>query len=121
MLNLNSFLIFSHQATVLTEFYQKVFDIEPDWSGGDFKGFTVGSCAIAIGPHDKITGNNTQPERMMFNLETEDVKGEFDRIKNLGALVIKEPYQPSEDTSMWIATFADPDGNYFQIASPMKA
>lgn len=55
----------------------------------------------------------------MFNLETEDVEKEFKRIKEAGAKVIQEPYHPGEADSMMIATFADPDGNYFQLMTPM--
>jgi predicted enzyme related to lactoylglutathione lyase len=33
--------------------------------------------------------------------------------------VVREPYQPGEETEMWIATFSDPDDNYFQLVSPM--
>ena len=51
-------------------------------------------------------------------LETTDVKGEFDRIKGLGAEVSKEPYEMQGGS--WLATFADPDGNYFQLASPFN-
>ena len=39
----------------------------------------------------------------MFNLETTDVKGEFVRIKELGADVVKEPYEMGPG---WIATFS---------------
>jgi len=56
----------------------------------------------------------------MFNIEAQDVKREFDRIKKIGAKVIANPYNPSEEPSMMIATFSDPDGNFFQINSPMK-
>jgi predicted enzyme related to lactoylglutathione lyase len=52
----------------------------------------------------------------MFNFETSQVKEEYERIKALGAVVIKEPY---EMEGGWIATLADPDGNYFQLVSPM--
>ena len=52
----------------------------------------------------------------MFNFETPQVEEEYERIKALGAVVIKEPYQ-IEDA--WIATLADPDGNYFKLVSPM--
>jgi len=56
----------------------------------------------------------------MINFETTDVKGEFDRLKALGATVQQEPYQPGPaGGEMWLATLADPDGNYFQLASPM--
>jgi hypothetical protein len=32
------------------------------------------------------------------------------------------PYQPDKerDSNAWLATFADPDGNYFQLLTPMK-
>jgi carboxyl-terminal processing protease len=51
---------------------------------------------------------------------TPDVMAEFERIKALGTTVKQEPYRPGgDDSPMWIATFEDPDGNYFQLASPM--
>lgn len=120
MLNLNSYLIFSENPQQLVEFYKKVFQKEPEWSEGGFSGFMVGSGFLTFGPHDKVRGANKNPERTMHNFETEDVKGEFERIKGLGAKVVAEPYAPSEESLMFVATFADPDGNYFQLMSPMK-
>jgi len=38
------------------------------------------------------------------------------RIKALGAAVIAAPYQIGQ---VWIATLADPDGNYFLLMTPM--
>ncbi|HEV2685090.1 MAG TPA: VOC family protein, partial [Actinomycetota bacterium] len=66
-------------------------------------------------------GSSKEPARLMWNIETDDVKGEFVRIKGAGATVVQEPYQPGpegDSSEFWMATFADPDGNYFQIASP---
>ncbi len=123
MLNFNSVLIFSENPGALVDFYKKVFGAEPNWTGGDFKGFKVGSGFMAIGPHDKVHGKNSNPERLMINYETEDVKGEFNRLKAMGVTVVQEPYHPGEedkDVSYLVATFADPDGNYFQLMSPMK-
>ena len=53
----------------------------------------------------------------IINFNTTDVKSEFERVKLLGAKVIAEPYQPDEDPNSWVATLADPDGNYFQITT----
>ena len=53
---------------------------------------------------------------MIFNFETNEVKQEFERIKALGAVVIRDPY---EIGGGWIATLAHPDGNYFQLITPM--
>lgn len=83
----------------------------------DYTGWLVGPCFITIGPHSKITGKAKEPQRVIFNLETDQVKEEFTRIKALGAEVISEPYQLQD---AWIATLADPDGNYFQLMTPWK-
>lgn len=120
MLNLNSIVVFSANPKVLVDFYSKILGKDPEWRGGNFCGWQVGVGQLVIGPHDKVKGKSTNPERIMFNLETADVKGEFARIKNLGAKTIAEPYHPGEEPEMWLATFADPDGNYFQLASPFK-
>ena len=62
--------------------------------------------------------------RVMWNIETSDVKGDFERLKAAGAMVIQEPYAPdtgdaADAPEMSVATFADPDDNYFQLVSPM--
>ncbi len=120
MLNLDSLLVFSENPKVLVQFYKKVTGQEAAWTGGDFTGFKVGNSYLMIGPHDKVKGMNMNPERILINFSTSDVKAEFGRIKGLGAKVVAEPYQPGEEPKMWLATFADPDGNYFQIGSEMK-
>jgi predicted enzyme related to lactoylglutathione lyase len=61
-------------------------------------------------------GEAKDPGRVMFNFETQQVREEIDLIKALGGVVIREPY---EIGGGWVATLADPDGNYFQLVSPM--
>jgi len=118
MLNFNSILLCSENPTALSEFYKKVFDKDPEMNEGGYTGFLVGTCFMTIGPHDKVKGKNATPERVMFNFETTEVEKEFNRIKELGATVVAEPYHPGEMESAMIATFADPDGNYFQLITP---
>ncbi len=119
MLNLNSLLLFSEAPKKLVDFYRKVLAREPKWQEEEYSGFEIGACALIIGPHGKVQGQSKNPERIMFNFETDEVKGEFGRMKSLGAKVIAEPYQAGHDQKHWIATLADPDGNYFQLVSPM--
>src|ERR1700683_3552940 len=109
MLKFNSVLLFSENPKPLIEFYKKVFEKDPDWDEGGYGGFNLGGGMFIIGPHDKVHGENKTPERVIFNFEAEDVKGEFERIKKAGAKVIKEPYAPGEAEEMMLATFADPD------------
>ena len=120
MLNFNSIMLFSENPKKLKEFYRKIFRKKPDWSEGDYYGFMTGKGFITIGPHGKVRGKSRNPERIMFNLETKDVKREFVRIKKIGAAVIAEPYNPMEAPEMMIATFADPDNNYFQLVTPWE-
>ena len=119
MLNFRSILVTSEDPKKLADFYQKVFEKKPDMDEGGFVGFVVGTTFLGIGPHDKVKGKNPQPARVMLNFETTEVKEEFARIKGLGAEVIAEPYQMGEGDD-WISTFADPDGNYFQIVTPWE-
>ncbi len=120
MLKLNSMLLFSEAPKKLVDFYRQVFARDPKWQEEEYSGFEDGCSTLIIGPHSKVQGQSKNPERMMFNFETTDVKGEFQRIKGLGAKVIAEPYSMGEDHDFLIATLADPDGNYFQLVSAMK-
>lgn len=117
-MNLNGILIGSENPQGLTAYYAKLFG-KPSWEGGDFSGWQIGSGWVTVGPHDQVKGRNSDPGRVIWNIETADVKGEFERLKAAGATVVREPYQPGEAAEMWIATFSDPDNNYFQLNSPM--
>jgi predicted enzyme related to lactoylglutathione lyase len=121
-LNLNSIMLGSEDSKKLADFYAKVLGPpNPDWSdeANGWFGFQAGDGSLAIGPHSDVKGRSQQPGRVMLNLETADVKGEFERIKAAGAEVVAEPYEPGGGPGMQMCTFADPDGNYFQLASPM--
>ena len=120
MLNLNSLMIGTEQPKVMSAFYEKVFNTKPDMSDETYTGWTVGSTFFSVGEHSEVKGKAKEPQRVIFNLETKDIKGEFERIKQIeGAEVIKEPYDAGQ--GMMIATFADPDGNYFQLMPPWEA
>jgi predicted enzyme related to lactoylglutathione lyase len=73
-----------------------------------------------IGPHDQVHGKNAEPGRIIWNIESADVKADFDRLKAAGAMVIREPYSFEGAPDAWIATLADADDNYFQLVSPME-
>jgi predicted enzyme related to lactoylglutathione lyase len=114
-------LIGSEDPDRLVAYYTKLFG-DPGFSDGGFTGWEFGSGWITIGAHDQVKGTNTHPGRVIWNLETDDVKGEFERLKGAGATVVQEPYNPGAGEEVpegWIATFADPDENYFQLMSPM--
>jgi predicted enzyme related to lactoylglutathione lyase len=92
---------------------------EPTWDDGGYTGWLIGSGAVAIGPHSDVKGPNTHPGRLIWNIESSDVLADFERFRSAGARVIREPYTFEGAPNAWIATFADPDENYFQLMSPM--
>lgn len=108
-------MIGSEDAKTLADFYEKVFEKKADMEDGGYHGWLVGKCFFTVGDHSEIKGKSKEPARILFNFETTEVKEEFKRIVKIGAKVIKEPY---EMQGMWIATLADPDGNFFQLATP---
>jgi predicted enzyme related to lactoylglutathione lyase len=122
-MNLNSIMIGSAEPQRLVDYYTKLFG-EPVWKDDAFTGWQLGSGFIMVGGHDQVQGQNTHPGRIMWNIETPDVKGEFDRLVAAGGTVVQEPYNPAgeseEGAEYAVCTFSDPDGNYFQLVSPME-
>jgi predicted enzyme related to lactoylglutathione lyase len=119
-MNLNSILIGSEDPQRLVEYYTRLFG-EPGWNEGGYNGWMIGSGALTVGPHDQVKGRNAHPGRIIWNIESPDVKGDFERFKAAGATVIAEPYNLGEGAPEGlIATFSDPDDNYFQLMSPMQ-
>ena len=76
---------------------------------------------MSIGPHSEVHGANAQPGRLIWNIESADVKADFAKLQAAGATVVREPYNFEQAPDAWIATLADPDGNYFQLVSPMES
>lgn len=114
-------MINSEDPGTLKDFYTKILG-DPGWENEVYAGWQAGSGMLMVGPHSEVKGPNEQPGRIIVNFETPDVRSEFERLKGLGATVAHEPYQPGEGAGdMWLATLADPDGNLFQLASPMPA
>jgi predicted enzyme related to lactoylglutathione lyase len=115
----NSILIGSEDPQRLVDYYTKLLGA-PAMSDGGYTGWALGAGWVTIGPHDQVKGKNAHPGRIIWNIESKDVRGDFERLKAAGGIVIAEPYGVDGDVSGGaIATFADPDDNYFQLMSPM--
>ncbi|HSR20717.1 MAG TPA: VOC family protein [Anaerolineales bacterium] len=118
MLTLNSVMIGTKQLRAMVAFYEAVIGQPPGMADQEhgFYGWQLEGVYLAILDHSEMGGKAKDPGRMMLNFETTQVKPEFDRVKALGAGVIKEPYEMGGG---WLATLSDPDGNYFQLVTPM--
>ena len=118
-MNFNNILIGSANPDALVEYYTKLFG-KPAMSDGGYTGWQIGSGFMSVGPHSEVTGKNAHPGRLIWNIESRDVQGEFDKMKAAGAIVIREPYSFEGYPDSLIATLADPDDNYFQLTSPFE-
>lgn len=116
-MNLNSILIGSDNPERLSEYYTKVLGA-PTMSGDGYTTWVIGSGAVTVGPHSEVHGSNSEPGRVIWNMESSDVQADFARIKAAGAIVVREPYEFEGSPGSWIATLADPDNNYFQLMTP---
>lgn len=118
MLTLNSLMIGTTQAKVMGAFYEKVIGRPPEMTHEESQSYIwkLGETMLAIMHHSEMGGKAKDSGRLMLNFETAHVKEEFERLKTLGATAIREPYDMGGGT---IATLADPDGNYFQLVTPM--
>lgn len=120
-MNFNSILIGSEDPQRLVEYYSRILG-KPAMEDGGYAGWQIGTGFVSVGPHDEVTGKNAQPGRLLWNIESADVPGDFDRFKAAGAVVVREPYNPAGPggPGMLIATFSDPDDNLFQLISPWQ-
>lgn len=116
---IESITLFSENPSKLYEFYKDIlgvkFNLEAELGEGeDLYGFEPeGKTGFYIVHHSEITGKAKEPKRTIINFEVEDIEAEFERLKKEGVTVVQEVYHV-EDYG-YIATFEDPDGNYFQI------
>ena len=119
-MDFNSILIGSEDPKRLVDYYSRVIG-EPTFAdGGEFTGWQIGSGFLTVGPHSEVKGRNTSPGRIIWNIVTPDVQAEFDRMEAAGGIVVTAPYEFEQAPGSRIATFEDPDGNYFQLMTPME-
>lgn len=116
-MNFNSILIGTDNPQRLFDYYTKLFG-EPAYKQESYQSWQLGSGVVSVGAHSEVHGQSVAPGRIMWNLESHDVAGEFARLKAAGAIVVREPYNFEGFTDLWIATLADPDDNYFQLMTP---
>ena len=120
-MKLSGVMLNSENPKKLADFYTKILG-KPDWEQGEMYGYGESGNNILIMGHSEVKGSNTMPARIMLSFAVDDTQKEFDRIKELGGKVVAEPYQPDKDNSpkVWLATLADPDGNYLQLSTPWE-
>jgi len=109
-------MIGSQDSHALAAFYTRVLG-DPSAQEGDWY-WWEDDAQIMLGNHSDVHGKNATPQRVMLTFEVDDIVQSFEHLRDFGAEVIAEPYQPEGGGGIWLATVADPDGNYVQINTP---
>lgn len=120
---LDGVLLSTGNSKKLADFYKNVVGIKctDEWEMGE-KGETVygfADVSLYINPHSGIKGKAKDPSRFMLNLEVDDIEKEVKRLKKAKVKVKQDIYH-IEGYGL-IATFIDPDGNYFQLVQVRAA
>ena len=104
-MNLNSVLIGSDNPQRLAEYYTRLFGT-PGWDDGGYVGWLIGSGGLTVGPHSEVHGTNAEPGRIIVNIETPDVRGEFAKLQAAGATVVLRMLQerPKPDAATFIGS-----------------
>jgi predicted enzyme related to lactoylglutathione lyase len=69
-------------------------------------------AAVALGTHSEVHGKAKEPQRHIIGLETDDIRGDYERLRKAGVEFLEEPVDGGQ---VIFATFKDPEGNYLQL------
>ena len=114
-----SLTLFSQSAKKLAAFYKDKVGLKTGLEAVMGKSDELYELKLGKGPnlyivdHSKVKGKNKNPDRIIFNLEVDDIKKEVARLKRAKVKQIQDTYHV--EGYGWISTFEDVDGNYFQI------
>ena len=68
---------------------------------------------LGLGTHSEVRGKNSDPARHMVGFESDDLMGDWKRLKEAGVEFIEEPTEYGGE--VLIATLKDPEGNLVQL------
>ncbi len=116
--NLESFTIFSKSAKKLAKFYRESVGLKVTFEAVMGKSdeifeFKMKNGTFYIFDNSKLKGNNKNPERFVFSLETNDIESEVKRLRKNKVKVIKDINHIGGYG--FVVVLADVDGNYFQL------
>jgi predicted enzyme related to lactoylglutathione lyase len=72
----------------------------------------AGGPSIGLGTHSDVRGRNLDPARHMIGLATDDLAGDWTRLKAAGVAFVEDP---TDYDTVSIATLRDPEGNLIQL------
>jgi len=111
--------VFSENLNNLLPFYRDVLGLPVGTEGPGF--VVLGDPAgpsIGLGTHSEVRGKAAEPARHIVGVETDDIQGDYNRLKGLGVEFLEEP---TPGGAVTFATLKDPEGNYVQLVEFNRA
>ena len=112
--------LFSENAKRLSDFYKTKVGLKVGFEAvmgendeEDYELILGKGPNLYVIDHSKVKGKNKNPDRVIFNLEVDDINKETSRLKRAKVKQVQPTYHV--EGYGWISTFADVDGNYFQL------
>ena len=118
-------LIGSQRAKKLADFYKNKVGLKVTFEavmGDDNEEaylFEMKGAGLYITDHSQVKGKNTNPNRVIFNLNVDNIEKEVKRLDKEKVKKIKDIYHIEGYGK--IATFEDVDGNYFQLVQTKES
>ena len=111
--------IWSEDLNKLLPFYRDVLGLSIAYEMPEFVGFGERAdgggytgAYLGLGTHSEVKGAVKDPYRHMVGLDSDDVDGDYDRLREAGVEFIDAPTNYGE---LRIATLKDPEGNLVQL------
>lgn len=114
---MESLTIFSEDPAKLAEFYRDKVGLnqttEAEVGENNDPLFEFEDEMLYITRHSEVLGKNKEPQRMVFNLEVDNIEAEIEKLDAAGVEKVGELHHVEGYGK--IQTYIDLDGNYFQV------
>jgi predicted enzyme related to lactoylglutathione lyase len=107
--------IWSEDVNNLLPFYRDVLGIKVAMESPEYVMLGADSPntpTLGLATHSEVRGRNADPARHMVAFNSDDLQGDWQRLKAAGVEFVQEPTSYGE---LSIATLKDPDGNLVQL------
>jgi predicted enzyme related to lactoylglutathione lyase len=68
---------------------------------------------LCLGTHSEVHGKSKEPQRFIVQMNTDDIRGEYSRLRGKGVEFLEEP--KDDGGPVIFCTFKDPEGNFIQL------
>jgi len=110
---LSAVSVWSADLKNLLPFYRDVLGLKVVVQSERFVGLgEAGGPSVGLGTHSDVRGRNADPARHMIGLATDDLAGDWKRLKAAGVEFVEAP---TDYDTVSIATLEDPEGNLIQL------